>query len=59
MIEYEDVDERRDAMARLKGMEDLVWIRVSGHDKVRAIADEDLEREDDTQTSASTSRSSS
>ncbi len=52
MIEYADVNERRDALTRLKGVEDLVWVRISGHDKVRAIADEDLERADDTKTSA-------
>lgn len=52
MIEYEDVDERRDALARLRGIEDQLWVQVAGFDKVYAIADEDLEREDDTKTSA-------
>lgn len=52
MIEYEDVEERRDALARLKGIEDLLWVQVDGHDKVYAIADEDMEREDDTKTSS-------
>jgi hypothetical protein len=52
MIEYEDVDERREALARLKGIEDLVWIQVAGFDKVFAIADEDMEREDETKTSS-------
>lgn len=52
MIEYEDVDERRDALARLKGIEDLVWVRVDGFDKSFAIADEDMEREDETKTSS-------
>lgn len=52
MIEYEDVDERREALARLKGIEDLLWVRVAGFDKVFAIADEDMEREDDTKTSS-------
>lgn len=52
MIEYEDVDERREALARLKGIEDLLWVRVAGFDKVFAIADEDMEREDSTKTSS-------
>jgi hypothetical protein len=44
MIEYPDVDERRDMLARLIGIEDRVWVRVDGFDPVFAIADEDLER---------------
>ena len=52
MIEYEDVDERRDALARLKGIEDRVWVRVEGTPRVYAIADEDLERETDEKTSS-------
>jgi Protein of unknown function (DUF3501) len=52
MIEYEDVNERREALAQLKGIEDLVWVQVAGFDKVFAIADEDMEREDETKTSS-------
>jgi len=52
MIEYDDVDERRDALSRLRGIEDKIWAQVEGHDKVWAIADEDLERDDATKTSA-------
>ena len=52
MIEYEDVDERREALARLKGIEDEVWVEVAGFDKVYAVADEDMEREDETKTSS-------
>ena len=52
MIEYEDVDERRRALARLRGIEDRVWVQVAGFDRVYAIADEDLERETDDKTSA-------
>ena len=52
MIEYEDVDERREALARLKGIEDEVWVEVAGFDKVFAVADEDMEREDETKTSS-------
>ena len=52
MIEYPDAKERQGALARLIGIEDRVWIQVEGHDHVRAIADEDLDREDDTKTSS-------
>jgi hypothetical protein len=52
MIEYEDVNERRAALARLKGIEDRVWVRVEGCAPVYAIADEDLERETEEKTSS-------
>ena len=52
MIEYEDVEERRDALTRLRGIEDRVWVQVADFDRVYAIADEDMEREDATKTSA-------
>ncbi|HEY4997622.1 MAG TPA: DUF3501 family protein, partial [Usitatibacter sp.] len=52
MIEYEDEVERRAALAKLKGIEDKTWIRVEGLPRVYAIADEDLERENDEKTSA-------
>ena len=52
LVEYEDENERRDALARLRGIEDAVWVRVAGFAPVQAIADEDLERENDTKTSA-------
>jgi hypothetical protein len=51
-VEYEDVEERKRALARLKGIEDRVWVQVDGHPRVHAIADEDLERENDVKTSA-------
>jgi hypothetical protein len=52
MIEFPDVDERRRALERLRGVEDCVWVRVAGHEPVRGIADEDLERANDEKTSA-------
>lgn len=52
LIEYEDVDERKAALATLKGVEDRVWVQVGTAPRVYAIADEDLERENDTKTSA-------
>ena len=52
MIEYPDVEERKRALARLKGVEDHVWVQVEGCPKVYAIADEDLDRETDEKTSS-------
>lgn len=52
MIEYPDLDERRQMLARLIGVEGKVWVKVDGHQRVYAIADEDLERENAEKTSA-------
>ena len=51
MLEYGDVDQRQEAVQRLIGIEDVVWVRVAGFDKAYAIADEDLERETEEKTS--------
>jgi hypothetical protein len=52
MIEYDDPVVRKRELARLKGIEDEVYVQVDGHAKVYAIADEDLERENDEKTSS-------
>jgi hypothetical protein len=52
LIEYPDPEERRIRLAELKGIEDQVWVQVEGHARVYAIADEDLERENEQKTSA-------
>ncbi len=52
MIEFPDVTERRAALARLAGIENLVWVQVAGHERVYAIADEDLDRASAEKTSA-------
>jgi hypothetical protein len=52
MIEYPDPDERSKRLADLIGIEDKVWLRVAGHERVRAIADEDLDRANEQKTSA-------
>lgn len=52
MIEYPDVAERQRKLARLKGIEDRVWVQVAGFARVYAIADEDLDRENEQKTSA-------
>ena len=51
-IEYENEIERRAALARLIGIEDRVFLQVEGEPPVYAIADEDLERDNDEKTSA-------
>ena len=52
LIEYEDPNARREALARMKGIEDRVWVRVEGSARVYAVADEDLERENEVKTSS-------
>ena len=52
LIEYPEPEERRRRLAELKGIEDRAWVQVEGCAKVFAIADEDLERENDEKTSA-------
>ena len=52
LIEYPDEDERRRRLAELKGIEDRVWVQVEGSARVYAIADEDMERENEEKTSA-------
>jgi Protein of unknown function (DUF3501) len=52
MIEFPDPDERRLQLARLRGIEDRCWIKVEGCERVFAIADEDLERENEEKTSS-------
>ena len=52
LIEYPDVHERRRELARLIGVEDRMFVEVEGHGRVYAIADEDLDRENDEKTSA-------
>jgi hypothetical protein len=52
MIEYPDVNERQRELARLIGVEDRLFVEVEGQSRVYAIADEDMERENDEKTSA-------
>jgi len=52
LLEYEDADARHAALAQLRDIEDHVFMRVAGFPVVRAIADEDLDRENDDKTSA-------
>ena len=52
LIEFPDVAERQRQLAQLIGLEDRCWVQVRGHDRVYAIADEDLERETTEKTSS-------
>ena len=52
LIEYPDEAQRRIELAQLKGVEDRCWMQVAALERVFAIADEDLERENDEKTSS-------
>jgi len=52
LIEFVQPDERARALGELKGVEDRCWVQVAGQERVFAIADEDLERENAEKTSA-------
>jgi len=52
LIEFTQPAERARALARLKGIEDRCWVEVAAHPRVFAVADEDLERENEEKTSA-------
>lgn len=52
MVEYEDEGERKQALARLIGLEKTVWVQVAGCAKVFAVANEDLSRETPDKTAA-------
>ena len=52
MIEYTDVQERKEALAKLIGVERSIWIKVEESEKVYAIANEDMDRETEDKTSA-------
>jgi len=52
LIEFPDVSERQRELAKLRGVEDRCWVQVGAQARVFAIADEDLERENDEKTSS-------
>ncbi len=51
LVEYEDLVERARMLGQLKGIENCIWMQVEGHARITPIADEDLERQNDTKTS--------
>jgi hypothetical protein len=52
MMEYDDLVERRAALSQLVGIEESIWMQVEGFDKIRPIANEDLERSTEEKTSS-------
>jgi hypothetical protein len=52
LIEFVDPEERKENLKRLKGVEDRCWVQVAGASRVFAVADEDLERENEEKTSS-------
>jgi hypothetical protein len=52
LIEYPDEVERKVALSKLIDLEDTVWVRVPGFQKVFPHADEDLDRENGEKTSS-------
>lgn len=51
-IEYADEAQRKVMLTKLKGVEDQIWIRIEGFPAVLAIADEDMDRENEEKTAA-------
>ena len=52
LLEYPDVNERRRELARLIGVEDRMFVEVEGQGRVYALADEDMDRENEEKTSS-------
>lgn len=52
MVEFSDPEERREMLKRLVDIEDHVWMQVGDDEKIRPIADEDLDRDSEDKTSA-------
>lgn len=52
MLEYADENERKVSLAKLKGIDKHIWVQVDDCEKVRPIANEDLERETEDKTSS-------
>ena len=52
LIEFPDPEVRRVQLGRLRGIEDRCWVQVAGFERLFAIADEDLDRENEVKTSA-------
>jgi hypothetical protein len=52
MIEYDDVEERKRELVRLRNIEHAIALVVEGHPSSTAIADEDMERSNEEKTAA-------
>jgi hypothetical protein len=52
MIEFPEIEERQEMLQQLVGIENRIYVQVADFERVYALADEDLQRADDTKTSA-------
>lgn len=52
MVEFPEIEERREMLSRLLGIEDRVYVQIVDFDRVFAIADEDMDRTANDKTSA-------
>ncbi|MEO5703069.1 MAG: DUF3501 family protein [Gammaproteobacteria bacterium] len=52
MLEYDDIKERKVALAKMTNIEDRLWVKIDGFEHVWGIADEDLERSNDKKTAS-------
>lgn len=52
MLEYQDVVQRKQQLALLRGIEDMIWLQVDSFERVFAISNEDMERSNAEKTSA-------
>ncbi|HAK53533.1 MAG TPA: DUF3501 domain-containing protein [Gammaproteobacteria bacterium] len=52
LIQYEDVDERRERLSALVGIEDKIWLQVGSESRIYPIADEDMDRSREEKTSS-------
>ncbi|MBT3672950.1 MAG: DUF3501 family protein [Porticoccaceae bacterium] len=52
MLEYDDIDQRKVMLQKLRGVEKQLWLEVEDMPRITPVADEDLERENDEKTSS-------
>lgn len=52
MIEYDNEQERKIQLGRMLNIEEKVWLRVDGLEKVTPVADEDMDRTTEDKTSS-------
>ena len=52
MLEFEEPEKRHQALVKMRGIERKVWVSIGDHPRIWAIADEDMEREDERKTAA-------
>ena len=52
LIQYEDLDERKQRLSEMVGIEDKIWLQVGTEPRIYPIADEDMDRSRDEKTSS-------